>query len=150
ISSDYTLDAHNFRQVRATSGGGADGVILNGSSGSDLFVTTAAYASAAGPGLDDRAMGYPNVSLYGLGGIDQAYLYDTPQTDAFVSTASYTSMRSLFVSVSCSSDVEKQFLRDSAGGNDTLWVYDSPGNDTLIAGPASSSIEDDRHLLYRQ
>src|SRR5438067_2165054 len=54
ISSDYTLDAHNFRQVRATSGGGADGVILNGSSGSDLFVTTAAYASAAGPGLDDR------------------------------------------------------------------------------------------------
>ena len=135
--SDTVIDLNVSGYDRVTAyldNGGTDSATLVGSFGSDKFEAREGYRMLKGPGFDNRAYGFANVTddiTTNAGGIDKAYLYDSPGSDAFVGTPTGETMdwgSDTVIDVSVAGYKHVYAYSDN-GGTDSATLVGSSGND---------------------
>jgi hypothetical protein len=103
--------------------------------GNDAFETTPAVASLRGLGFDHSIIGSPVNRAHAIaGGIDTAIFHDSDGDDLFVAKPEYGLMRpqsgNSYYSFAEGFDY---FIAYASTGNDSVQVYDSTADDTLVS-----------------
>ena len=128
----YFEQADGFGVALAYGAGGSDTAYLYGSASNDVFVGTPTYSYLYGSGFWNQVNGFAVVvGTAGEGGTDQAYLYGAAAGgNAFVGTPTYAYLYGGgFWNQANGFQV---VVGNSAGPNDSAYLYDSPGSDVFV------------------
>lgn len=143
----YQWRLNHFAHVVARASGSGDRAYLYDSPGSDRVDAHPTYVEMTGSGFVNRAEGYAEVAAYSNNSADdQAYLFGDPlRAERFAAGKGYASMRALGPSPSYVNWVYnfELVVASAAGHGDLAFLYDSPGDDTFRAFPASARMTDD-------
>ena len=146
---DYRLSAKFFETTTAHAGDGTDQAFLHDSNRDDHFEGTADYGRLEfgdAPNHAVQANGFSFVVAYArAGGTDTGNLVGSDGNEKFVGRQTWSKLRSQDPSAEGAySHLLKFFETVTAtagnGGTDFAWLFGSPGNDTLVATPASTTL----------
>jgi len=134
VSAGSINEPIGFDSVTVSSTGGNDVAIFFDSAGDDTFNATPDSASLSGAGYSVVANGFSGVYAYASTGSDTA-LYDGGEgDDIFYGLAEYSAMQAIgqYINQAIGFDLSRANLQ-TGGGSDIALLYDSAGNDTLVA-----------------
>ncbi|MBN2218091.1 MAG: hypothetical protein JW719_12020, partial [Pirellulales bacterium] len=146
-ASDYRMELNAFRYVTAYAGaGGTDRANLFDSSGAETLTAKPEYVKLRNNSGAFEVTAYSfryTATTATAGGSDVANFFDSPGADTFEATPTYAKLYGdTFYN---RADYFRQVTADGHGGgdgadNDVVRLYDSTGNDIVIAGTNSMQL----------
>jgi subtilisin family serine protease len=138
----YSFTAGSAAQFNIDGLGGADAIVLTGSTGADAAIMRVGSTTLTGVGYSVAAANFETQSFQGGGGADEATLYDSTGADTLTATPAYALLTGAGFSTRVDDVDSVTAYSNSAGGQrDVAFLHGGAGDDRYVGRTVYSLME---------